>query len=203
MHYDMSTLSGSQKYRVLGGCVTPRPIAWVTSLSADRILNVAPFSFFNVVGNEPPMVVLGFVAHPRKRLKDTAANIRDTGEFVVNLVGEPGAQMMNQTSLDVEPGIDEGELVDVRRVPSVAVAPPRIENAPASFECRSTHFIMTGENQAVVLAEVLHAHIQDQFVLDAKKIVIDVPAMQLIARLHGAGWYSRQSDMFEMLRPMA
>jgi len=201
MDFDMKQLDRSSRYKIIGSCITPRPIAWVTTLSMDGVLNVAPFSFFNVLGDNPPVVVLGLAPHPERRLKDTPANIRDTGEFVINLVDEDHAQAMNLTAVDAPPQIEENVLAGLDMAASVAVAPPRIAAAPASFECRTMHFIETGVNQVAVLGEIVHAHVQDRFVLDPQRLHFDVPAMNLIARLHGAGWYARQTDRFEMLRP--
>lgn len=201
MQFDMRSLNKTNRYKIIGSCITPRPIAWVTSRSADGVLNVSPFSFFNALGSEPPIFALGMVAHPESRLKDTASNIREVGEFVVHLVDEAHCQVMNLTSIDAPSGVDESRLTDLQLTPSTMVAPPRIESAPASFECSVRHFIETGPHQVAVLAEVLFAHIRDEFILDRERIYIDVPAMNLVSRLHGAGWYGRQTDMFEMLRP--
>ncbi|WP_067733923.1 flavin reductase family protein [Novosphingobium naphthalenivorans] len=201
MIFDMRALGAGDRYKIIGACITPRPIAWVTSQAADGSLNLSPFSFFNALGSDPPIIALGLVAHTEKRLKDTAANIRETGEFVVNLVGESSAEAMNLTSIDAPPEIDEIALADLLMVPSIAVAPPRVAEAPASFECVVRHYLETGVNQVAILAEVLHAHVGDEFLLDRERIHIDVPAMKLVSRLHGAGWYGRQTDKFEMLRP--
>lgn len=201
MHFDLRALDRSSRYKIIGACVTPRPIAWVSTRSALGAVNVSPFSFFNALGDDPPVVVLGMVPHAEGRLKDTPTNIRATGEFVVNLVDEAHGAAMNLTSIDAPADVDEAALAGLELAESTAVAPPRIATAPVSFECRSTHFIETGVNQVAIIGEVLHAHIQDRFVLDAQRIRLDIPGMKLIARLHGAGWYSRQTDVFEMLRP--
>lgn len=201
MQFDMRQLSRGDRYKIVGSCVTPRPIAWVTSLSADGVPNVAPFSFFNAIGDNPPVLVLGMVAPREERLKDTPANIRDTGEFVVNLVSEADAAAMNLTSAEVAPDVDEGVLAGLDLVPSIGVAPARIASAPASFECRTMHFIETGPFQVAIIGEIIHAHVADAFILDAERLRIDVSAMNLVSRLHGAGWYGRQTDMFEMKRP--
>lgn len=199
MQFDMRVLGKSDRYRILGGCVTPRPIAWVTSMSSDGAGNAAPFSFFNALGDDPPTVALGIVAHPDGRFKDTAHNIRDTGEFVINLVDEASAAVMNDTSSDAPAEIDEALAYGVETLPSLCVAPPRIARSPVSFECRSLHFIETGMHQAAIVAEVLMAHIDNAYLV-GDRLAIDVPAMRLVSRLHGRGWYGRQTDMFEMLR---
>lgn len=182
--------------------MTPRPIAWVTSLSADGIANAAPYSFFNVLGDDPPTIALGLLAHSETRLKDTAANIRARGEFVVNLVSEADGEAMNLTCIDAPPEVDEIALAGLTIADSVAVAPPRIASAPASFECRVLHMIETGQHQIAVIAEVVYAHVQDRYVEDAERLYIDTPAMNLLARMHGAGWYSRQTDLIQLKRPV-
>ncbi len=203
MQVDMRTLDAASRYKVIGACITPRPIAWVSSISAGGVPNLAPYSFFNAIGNDPPMVVLGLVAHPVKGTKDTAANIRETNNFIVHLVDEAHAERMNHTSIDHPAGVDEAALVGLDTVPGVAVTASRIASAPVAFECQARHIIETGPNQIAVLAEIVHAHIADAFVTDATRLHFDISAMNLISRLHGAGWYGRQSDKFEMLRPVS
>lgn len=201
MHFDLGKLDRGSRYRIIGGCITPRPIAWVVTRSAAGAINLAPFSFFNALGDDPPVVVLGMVAHDEGRLKDTPANIRDTGEFVVNLVDEAHGAAMNLTSVEAPAHVDEAALAGVELAPCVAVAPPLIAGAPVSLECRMLHFIETGPHQVAIIGEVLHAHIQDRFVIEQAPLKLDVAAMNLIARLHGAGWYGRQTDLFDMRRP--
>ena len=201
MQVDMRALDAVSRYKIIGACITPRPIAWVSSVSADGVPNLAPYSFFNAIGNDPPMIVLGLVAHPAKGTKDTAANIRATGEFVVHLVDEAHAEVMNRSSYDHPAGVDEGALLGLAMVPAVTVRAPRIASAPVAFECETRHFIETGANQYAVLAEIVHAHVADAFVADPERLHFDIEAMNLISRLHGAGWFGRQTDRFEMLRP--
>ncbi|WP_317629305.1 flavin reductase family protein [Sphingomonas nostoxanthinifaciens] len=197
----MRALPRASRYKILGSCITPRPIAWVTSRSADGTVNAAPYSFFNALGDDPPTIALGLMQHGEARLKDTAANIRTSGEFVVNLVDEAHAAAMNLTCIDAPPGVSEAEMAGLELAPSVAVVPPRIATAPASFECRLLHAIETGPHQLVVIGEVVHAHVADAFIIDRERLHIDTLAMNLIARMHGAGWYSRQTDLFQMTRP--
>jgi flavin reductase (DIM6/NTAB) family NADH-FMN oxidoreductase RutF len=201
MHFDMRALDRSSRYKIIAACVTPRPIAWVSTRSPEGVVNLSPFSFFNALGDNPPVVVLGMVPHVEGRLKDTPTNIRATGEFVVHLVDEAHGAAMNLTSVDAPAGVDEAALAGIEMVSSEAVAAPRIATAPVAFECRTMHFIETGVNQVAIIGEVLHAHIQDRFVTNAERVHLDIPGMKLIARLHGAGWYGRQTDLFEMLRP--
>jgi len=201
MLFDFAELAADICYKILTATVTPRPIAWVTTRSRDGVANAAPFSFFNVLGHEPPTVVLGLLRHPEKGLKDTAANILATGEFVVHLVPRPMAEAMNATCVDAPPDVDELALAGLRTVPSQMISPPRIADCPVAFECRSLSNLETGPRQIAVIGEVLCAHVADTFVLDAGKGYIDTPALDLIARMHGSGWYARPADLFQLERP--
>lgn len=197
----MRALPRADRYKILNSCVTPRPIAWVTTRSEDGIVNAAPYSFFNVMGDEPPTVVLGVLAHAEARLKDTSANILSTREFVINLVGESDAEAMNATAIDAPPEVSEAVSAGLLLTDCVQIAPPRIATAPASFECRLSQAIETGPCQILIVGEVVHAHVHDAFIENPDRLYIDAPAMRLIARMHGAGWYSRQTDLFQMDRP--
>lgn len=201
MEFDTRALPREHRYKLLASCVAPRPIAWVTTQSAAGVRNAAPYSFFNMVGDEPLTLVLGVLAHREGRLKDTGANIRDTGQFVVNLVDRAHAEAMNLTCIDAPPEVDELALAGVETVPASVVGAPRIVAAPASFECQARHVLETGPNQLVVVAEVVHAHLRDAFVIDAERFYIDTPAMDLVARMHGGGWYARPSELFHLERP--
>ena len=201
MLFDMGQLAADTRYKILTATVTPRPIAWVTTRSRDGIANAAPFSFFNVLGHEPPTVVLGLLRHPEKGLKDTAENILATGEFVAHLVSRPLAEAMNVTCVDAPPEVDELALAGLRTVPSQMVAPPRIAESPVAFECRSISTVETGPRQIAVIGEVICAHVADRFVIDADTGYIDTLALDLIARMHGSGWYARPADLFQLTRP--
>jgi flavin reductase (DIM6/NTAB) family NADH-FMN oxidoreductase RutF len=200
MLFDMQSLPAQDCYKVLTATVTPRPIAWVTTLSEDGVVNAAPFSFFNVMGHEPPTVALGLL--PRAgRLKDTAANILATGEFVVNLVSEANAEAMNVTCIDAPPEVDELKLARLTAEASRFIAPPRILESPVSFECRALTSLVTGPRQTIVIGRVLCAHIADAFVQDTGRCYIDTKALRLIARMHGSGEYTRSTDLFHLDRP--
>ncbi|MFC7286702.1 flavin reductase family protein [Herminiimonas glaciei] len=201
MQFDMEQLSADKRYKLLTATVTPRPIAWVTSQSADGVVNAAPFSFFNVMGHEPPTVTLGLLRKADGGYKDTAANIMATGEFVINLVSEAMAESMNETCTNAPPEVDELQLAGLSAVPSLAVAPPRIAGCPVSFECRSLSSIVTGPCQVIVVATVLQAHIEDEFLLDTERCHVDTPALKLVSRMHGSGWYARSTDLFQLTRP--
>lgn len=204
MEFDLPALEVAKRYKLLASSITPRPIAWVTSRSADGINNAAPYSFFNMMGSDPPTVVLGLMLRPEGGLKDSAVNITSTGEFVINLVCEDDAQAMNLTCIDAPPEVDECALAGLQLLPSRIVAPPRIASAPASFECRVLETVYPGGEggQVIVIGEVLMAHIADRFVIDPDRCHVDTEAMGLIARVHGAGWYARMTDLFHMDRPV-
>jgi flavin reductase (DIM6/NTAB) family NADH-FMN oxidoreductase RutF len=202
MQFDMEQLSAENRYKILTATVTPRPIAWVTSKSVDGVVNAAPFSFFNVMGHEPPTITLGLLSKPDGGYKDTSENILATGEFVVNLVSESMAAAMNETCTDAPPEVDELALAGLTALPSIAVKPPRIAGCPVSFECRSLASIVTGPRQVIVVGTVLRAHIADEFLLDAERCHIDTPALKLVSRMHGSGWYARSTDLFQLVRPL-
>jgi flavin reductase (DIM6/NTAB) family NADH-FMN oxidoreductase RutF len=200
MLFDMETLEAQNRYKILASTVTPRPIAWVTTLSEDGVVNAAPYSFFNALGHEPPTLALGLLAG-KGRFKDTATNILASGEFVVNLVSEKNAEAMNVTCIDAPPDIDELELAGLTAAPSHAVRPPRIAESPVSFECRVLTSLVTGPHQTIVIGRILRAHIDDAVVQDKARCYIDTQALRLIGRMHGSGWYARCTDLFQMDRP--
>jgi flavin reductase (DIM6/NTAB) family NADH-FMN oxidoreductase RutF len=200
MIFDMETLSAQDRYKILTSTVTPRPIAWVTTLSETGVVNAAPYSFFNVMGHEPPTVVIG-VLRGNDRFKDTAANILATNEFVVNLVSQDNAQAMNITCVEAPADVDELELAGLTPVQSQRVAPPRIAESPVSFECRTLTCLVTGPRQTIVVGRVISAYVADEFVRDAARCHINTEDLKLIARMHGGGWYARSADLFQMERP--
>ena len=203
MQFDMRELPLAARYKIMNSTVTPRPIAWVTSLSADGILNAAPYSFFNVGGIEPPLVMLGLLKDMRTcELKNTASNILSTGEFVVNLVSESDAEKMNLCSVDAPAEVSEVEYAGLETTPSDVVAPPRIATSPVSFECRKAAALDIGTMQTVMIGEILVAHVADEFVTNREKFYLDTPAMKLIGRTHGSGWYARGTDQFQIARPV-
>ena len=131
-------LEPRQRYKLLCGLVVPRPIALVTTLSPEGVVNAAPFSFFNVFSENPALIVLGLQHNPDGSPKDTTRNIHVTGEFVVNLVDEAIAEAMNLTSIDFPPGESEPVVAGLGLAVSTLVKPPRLADAPAAFECRRT-----------------------------------------------------------------
>jgi flavin reductase (DIM6/NTAB) family NADH-FMN oxidoreductase RutF len=199
MLFNFKEIPAKERYKLLVSTVTPRPIAWVVTQDANGVLNAGAFSFFNVFSGDPPVVVIGVGSYKPGRPKDTRVNIRDTGQFVVNLVSEANAEQMNITAIEFDQGVDELEQAGLTPVPSVLVKPPRIAESPVSMECELMQIIELGES-GLVLGRVLAMHVRDEFVLDAATHYIDTPKLKLLGRMHGRGWYVRTSDLFEMPR---
>ena len=201
-HFDFSILSADARYRLLASTIMPRPIAWVVTCSADGVINAAPYSFFNMFGADRPVVALGILARPGAQ-KDTAANIRATGEFVVNLVPYGLVEAMNNTCIEAPPDVDETVLAGLETVPSLAVRPPRIAASPVGFECRLTHFLETGPGQFLAVGEVLHAHYAGEVLVgDPERPRVDPDALDLVGRMHGASAYTHTRDRFDLPRPL-
>jgi flavin reductase (DIM6/NTAB) family NADH-FMN oxidoreductase RutF len=202
MQFDFEKLSATDRYKLIISTVVPRPIAWVTSLDKDGTPNAAPYSFFNAIGNDPPIIMFSVQQNAAKSLKDTSHNILGASEFVVNLVDEALAEAMNVTSIDSPPGVDEMKLAGLAMAPSTKVKPPRIAQSPVSYECRTHSIVSFGPNQAVIFGMIVQAHIADACVLDAQRCHVDTARMKLVGRMHGSSWYVRTGDTFEMQRPV-
>lgn len=200
MLFEFGKIPPREGYKLLVSTVTPRPIAWVTSQNAAGRLNAAPFSFFNCFAGDPPVIGIGMGSHEPGRPKDTRLNIRETKEFVVNLVSEDMAEAMNITAIEFEPSVNEIEEADLETIPSVHVKPPRIAASPVSMECTLRQIVDLGPDNGLVLGNVLAMHVRDDLVLDPAKHYIDTPRLKLIGRMHGTGWYARTSDLFQMDR---
>ena len=200
MQFDFSALTDTERYKLMSSAITPRPIAWLTTLSSSGVANAAPYSFFNMMGSDPPLVAIGLMRKRDGTHKDSARNILDMREFVVNLVNTADAGLMNLTAIDAPPEFDELSETGIATLPSIAIAPPRIASAPVSMECRLRESIELGQT-TVVLGEVHWLHIADAFI-DTANLHVDTPAMELVARMHGSGWYTRSTDLFQMTRPV-
>ncbi|WP_373764560.1 flavin reductase family protein, partial [Delftia acidovorans] len=190
MYFEMQSLNSEQRSNILHSLVLPRPIAWISSVDGDGTVNVAPFSFFNAMSGDPPLLCV-CIGSRQGVLKDTARNIAATGEFVVNLVSEPLARRMAVTAIEFGAQVDESAqaglvLGDARRVKA-----PRIVDSPASFECRVRQLIDIDGVRSLVLADVLAAHVMDAAVVDGELMYFDPAPMELIARLQNPGWYGR------------
>lgn len=200
MELDFETATAADRYKLMTSTIVPRPIAWITTLSTNGARNAAPFSFFNAMSKEPALLAVGILAERDGAMKDTARNILDTGEFVVNLVPRSAADAMNLTSIDTPAEVDELALAGLDTAPSVKVKPPRIAISPVSFECR-LHTPIVLSNQLIAIGEVIQLHIADAMMLDAERLDVNTPHLDLIARLHGRGFYSSAEPAFELSRP--
>lgn len=200
MEIDLPNLEAIERYKFLTSVVVPRPIAWVTSSSPEGVVNAAPFSFFNVFGSKPPLVVLGIGNRPDTgEPKDTVLNIKASGQFVIHTVSEGQAKQMVKTSTALPREDSELAAYGLETVPSQKVAPPRIAGAPVALECELHSIQEIGQNRLIV-AQVVHASIDDAF-YDPKTGYVDAAAMQLIGRMHGPNGYCRTDSLFEIERP--
>jgi flavin reductase (DIM6/NTAB) family NADH-FMN oxidoreductase RutF len=199
MELDLEGPDASRAYALLVSLVTPRPIAWITSVSAEGIVNAAPFSFFNVFGSSPPIVGVSPGDRPSGEPKDTARNIRETHEFVVNLVDESVAEAMNLTSASLPYGSSELEGSGLTTAPSSIVKPPRIVEAPASLECTEWGTLHIGENR-LIIGIVKRIHVRDEL-YDPTHRRIRSELFHAVGRMASPSWYCRTSDRFEMVRP--
>lgn len=200
MMFDMQALGPQDTYKLLVATVVPRPIAWVTTMDADGVLNAAPYSFFNAMSGSPPVVCFGIGGRRPADAKDTGNNIRATGQFVVNLVSYDTAEAMNVCAIDFPPEVDELHQAGLTTIPSERVRPPRIAESPVSMECERLVLVDVGIDRTVVMGTVVAMHVRDDCVLDAAKCYIDTPKLDLVGRMHGRGWYARTTDRFEMPR---
>ncbi|WP_430683002.1 flavin reductase family protein [Leptolyngbya sp. AN02str] len=189
-------------YRLLTSVVAPRPIAWVSSISSEGVPNLAPYSFFNAVAGFPP-VILFSLSYRRKepREKDTLRNVRETGEFVCNVVNETTAEAMVKSAADWPYGTSEFEAVQVEAASSVDVAPPRVAQAPVAMECKVTQIIpVEGATNVMVLGRVVRFHIQEELYLPEQGLV-DTRQMRPVMRLGGPVLYTKIGELFELEIP--
>jgi flavin reductase (DIM6/NTAB) family NADH-FMN oxidoreductase RutF len=201
MQIDTSTTPALDVYHALVGIVTPRPIAWVTTLGPNGVTNLAPFSFFNAFSANPPVVVFSPTLRRDGTKKDTQKNIEANGEFVVNASVESLAEQINLSSKELPPDESEMTLTGLTGIPSLKVKPPRIGESPVSMECRLRQLISLGNGPIagnLVIGDIVMIHIADS-VLDVNGRV-DPRKLRTIARL-GGDYYCRSTDLFEMKRP--
>ena len=201
MIIDVPSTDVVKVYRTLVDVVTPRPIAWVTTIDAEGRVNLAPFSFFNAFGANPPVVVFSPGLRRDGTKKDTLRNLEIVPEFVLNAAVEDLAEPMNATAKELPPGQSEAEYAGLALEPSTKVRPPRVAVSPVHMECRVRQIMPIGDGPIaanLVIGEVLLIHIDDS-VLDSSGHV-DPRKLRTIARL-GGDYYCRSTDLFEMKRP--
>ncbi len=195
--FTVAELPGLDPYKLATGLIVPRPIGWIGSISADGIPNLAPYSFFNCVSGAPPT----FVFSPgRGGRKDTLANVRDVGEFTINIVTVDVVEAMNATSATHPPEVDEFEAAGLTAVPSVSIRPPMVGESRANIECVVTQIVDIGHHEhgsALVIGEATEFHV-DAELLDGTRV--DQAALRSIGR-HVGNLYSHSTDLFELIRP--
>lgn len=194
LEIDVDSHEGSL-YRVLSSAVVPRPIAWVSTRSAEGVDNLAPYSFFTVASVDPPVVLFAPV-DGADGLKDTPRNARDSGEFVVNIVTDGLEEAMNRTSASLPAGESEFDHADIERADSRVVDAPRVADAKIAFECTLRDLLDVG-GSTLVLGDVRYVHLDESVTTEGK---IDVNDVDAVGRLAGS-LYARTDDRFGLERP--
>lgn len=191
-----------ERYKLLCAAICPRPIALVTCVSPDGVVNAAPFSFFNVFSEDPALVVLGLQHRARadgsRHAKDTSRNIASAGMFVVNMVDEPLAEAMNITAIDFPPHVSEIDAAGLTLKPGVTLPVPRIAEAPFAFECSRHSTLTFSPTREIVIGEVRHIHARAGLV-DEKTCRVSLNDYRPVGRLF-VNDYARQDDRFSMSR---
>ncbi len=197
MEIDPKSLSIREVYGLMTSCIVPRPVAWVSTIAASGARNLAPFSYFMGVGSSPPMLAVS-IGWRKGEPKDTARNIKETGDFVVNVATAPLVEQMVATSGEYPPDVDEFTLAKLTPTPSAKVKSPGVLESPLRMECILVDVIKPGANPTdLILGEIIHFHVDDQIVSEG------LPAMQLlrpIARL-GKQEYAELGPAFTFDRP--
>jgi flavin reductase (DIM6/NTAB) family NADH-FMN oxidoreductase RutF len=196
VHFDLAALSARDRYKLLIGTVIPRPIAFVTTVDEQGRPNAAPYSFFNCLSADPPIVAIGVENKTDMSYKDTARNVRLTEQFTVNIVDDALLEAMNVCAIPFPSEVDELELAGLTAVPGQHVRCPRIAEAPAALECRRYITLEVGRSREIILGEVLGIFIRAGAV-DPDTKYVDQRKMDAIGRLGGHG-YARTRDQFDL-----
>ena len=200
MNLDLNTADKKERYKLLMSSILPRPIALVTTQDDQGRINAAPFSFFNIMASTPAIVVLGIDSKSPGVPKDTVRNMQLTKEFVINMVSEDIVEKMSLCSTPLPAGEDELKFSGLTAAPSIQVKPPRIAESPINMECRIVEILDIGHDRNIVIGNIVHYHIDDQF-YDAQNGYVLVEKLGLVARMHGKSFYLRSHDIFEIDRP--
>ena len=199
--FDFRTLPERERYKLMIGTIVPRPIALVTSVDRDGRINAAPFSFFNCLSADPPIVAIGIENRPDATLKDTGDNIRMTGVFTVNIVSHAIAEAMHVCAGKYPPGVDELRKAGLTARPGRVIAAPFIAEAPAAFECKRHITLELSPSRQIVLGEIVFAHYRRD-VVDPKTLRVNPAVLDAIARL-GGDTCATIRDRFDMPTPPA
>ncbi|MNJ95070.1 Flavoredoxin [compost metagenome] len=201
MEIDPQETSQKNIYKILTGAVIPRPIGWVSSISEDGVPNLAPFSFFNAVGEDPPHVMFSTVRTGDKN-KDTLNNVLATKQFVVNMATEDLVEAMNATSIELPPEGNEFDYAGLTPIPSVKVKPFRVKECAITFECELVHHYSLEDHKnggaTIMVGRIVMFHVDESVLLDDYKINMDT--YRPIARLAGSN-YSKLGEIFSIKRP--
>jgi len=192
IEFDPSEFEGREGYFFMTSLVVPRPIAWVSTLSLDGVRNLAPHSYFNAISSDP--IVIHFTS---TGVKDTLRNVEATGEFVVNIVRAPLAEAMNTTAANFPPDEDEFAWAELDAAPAKTVAPPRVAEAAACFECAVNQIVHIG-NGHMVFGDLKHLAVSEAVMRDGR---VAPDLLDAVGRM-GGSWYTRTAtDLFKMVRP--
>lgn len=194
-HVDFDAIGAYQRYKLMASLIVPRPIALVTTVNADGVVNAAPFSMFAMLGEDPPLVMISINRLEGGALKDTAANILQSGEFVVHMADEAIAGQMHDCGQSLPPEQSELDLVGFDAIPSVSVAPPRIAQAPIAFECLLWEKIET-DSRFIFLGKILHLHAREGLI-DTQLWRVNLQDYFPVGRF-GASFYTRTRDRFAL-----
>lgn len=200
MQFDSLTTEGSVLYKLLTGTITPRPIGWVSTVDENGINNLAPFSFFNAVGEDPPHLMFSTVRSGNKN-KDTLNNVLANKQFVVNLVTEDIVEQMNMTSQSVDADVDEFELANLTPIDSIFIKPKRVKESYVHFECEMVHHYFLEDHKnggaCVIIGKIITMHINDEILMEGNRINLD--KYKPVARLAGSN-YSKIGEIFSIKR---
>lgn len=200
MQFDTKETAAATLYKLLTGTIIPRPIGWISTIDNQGISNLAPFSFFNIVSEDPPHVMFSTVRTANQN-KDTLNNVLQNKKFVVNLVTEDCVVQMNTTAQNVAPDVDEFKLANVTPIDSVYIQPKRVKESPVHLECEMVHhyFIENHQNggACIIIGKVITMHIEDRILMENHKINLEV--YKPVARLSGSN-YSKLGALFSIKR---
>ena len=200
MQFDPSKICGSDTYKLLTGVILPRPIGWISSVSPNGEYNLAPFSFFNAVGEDPPHVMFSTVRTGDKN-KDTLNNVLATKQFVVNMVTEDLVEKMNTTAQAIPSDESEFDLAGLTPIPSVFVQAPRVKECLVTLECEMVHHYFLEDHKnggaCIIIGKVLLFHVDEKVLLEGTKINMDI--YKPVARLAGSN-YSKLGEIFSIKR---
>lgn len=200
MLFDPNLLESSAVYKLMTGSIIPRPIGWIATISEDGINNLAPFSYFNAAGEDPPHVMFS-INRANNSDKDTLNNVLATKQFVVNMVTESTVEQMNATAQGVAPDVDEFELAGVTPIPSVKVKPMRVKESPVQLECEWVHHYFLEDHKnggsCIIIGRIVMMHFDDAILLENYKINLET--YKPVARLAGSN-YAKLGELFSIKR---